>query len=159
MSVELFIQDYVMDMISLAFKYFRDQGSFQNGLRETREFYSKILMGLTVLRYIEMVYNSKQENPSWNCFLIYGWVLLTFFNYHQQGCFNDPIFSNLGLHAACWALVMCHHELCPTLVSEPVQLSYTVAATWLYKKWFMITQRGRLLLELLHWYPVIWWSL
>ena len=89
---------------------------------------------LTVLSYIEMVYNSKQENPSWNCFWIYGWVLLTFFKYHQQGCFNDPIFSNLGLHAACWALVMCHHELCPTLVSEPVQLSYTVAAPWLYKK-------------------------
>ena len=41
---------------------------------------------------------------------------------------------NLGLHAACWALLMCHHELCPTLVSDPVQLSYTEAAPWLYKK-------------------------
>ena len=41
---------------------------------------------------------------------------------------------NLGLHAACWALVMCHHELCPTLVSDPVQLSFTEAAPWLYKK-------------------------
>ena len=30
--------------------------------------------------------------------------------------------------------VMCHHELCPTLVSDPVQLSYTEAAPWLYKK-------------------------
>ena len=32
---------------------------------------------LTVLSYIEMVYNSKQDNPSWNCFWIYGWVLLS----------------------------------------------------------------------------------
>ena len=29
---------------------------------------------------------------------------------------------------------MCHHELCPTLVSDPVQLSYKEAAPWLYKK-------------------------
>ena len=28
---------------------------------------------------------------------------------------------------------MCHHELCPTLVSDPVQLSYTEAAPRLYK--------------------------
>ena len=29
---------------------------------------------------------------------------------------------------------MCHHELCPTSVSDPVQLSYAEAAPWLYKK-------------------------
>ena len=29
---------------------------------------------------------------------------------------------------------MCHHELCPILVSDPVQLSYTEAAHWLYEK-------------------------
>ena len=123
---------------------------FKKALERPENFIPKF-----VLSYIEMVFNSKQENPSWNCFWIYGWVLLTFFKYHQQGCFNDPIFSNLGLHAACWALVMCHHELCPTLVSDTVLLSYTEAALWLYKEWFMVTQRGRLLLELLHWYPVI----
>ena len=90
---------------------------------------------LTVFSYIEMVYNSKQENPSWKFEYMIGSFQL-FFKYHQQGCFNDPIFSNLGLHAACWALVMCHHELCPTLVSEPVQLSYTVTARWLSKSYW-----------------------
>ena len=31
----------------------------------------------------------------------------------------NPIFSNLGLRAACWACFMCHHELWPTSVSHP----------------------------------------
>ena len=35
------------------------------------------------------------------------------------GCLNNPIFSNLGLCAACWARFMCHHELWPTSVSNP----------------------------------------
>ena len=35
------------------------------------------------------------------------------------GCLNDPIFSNLGLCAACWACFMCHHELWSTSVSRP----------------------------------------
>ena len=32
---------------------------------------------------------------------------------------NNPIFSNLGLCAACCARFMCHHELWPTSVSHP----------------------------------------
>ena len=32
---------------------------------------------------------------------------------------NNLIFSNLGLCAACWAHFMCHHELWPTSVSHP----------------------------------------
>ena len=39
---------------------------------------------------------------------------------HQQGCLNNPIFSNLGLYAACWAHFMCHHELWPTSASHPL---------------------------------------
>ena len=37
-----------------------------------------------------------------------------------RGCLkNNPIFSNLGLCAACWAHFMCHHELWPTSVGHP----------------------------------------
>ena len=95
---------------------------------------------LTVLSYIEMVYNLKQENPSWNCF----WV-------SPARMFQWSHLFEFGV--TCCMLSTCH------VSSRIVQLSYTVAAPWLYKKWFMITQWGRLLLELLHWYPVIWWSL
>ena len=42
--------------------------------------------------------------------LIYG---------HHRGCLNNPIFSNLGLCAACWARFMCHHELWSASVSHP----------------------------------------
>ena len=34
-------------------------------------------------------------------------------------CLNNPIFSNLGLCAVCWAHFMCHHELWPTLLGHP----------------------------------------
>ena len=44
--------------------------------------------------------------------------LIFFYGYHR-GCLNNPIFSNLGLCAACWAHFMCHHELWPTSVSQP----------------------------------------
>ena len=37
----------------------------------------------------------------------------------HRGCWNNLIFSNLGLCAACWAHFMCHHELWPTSVSHP----------------------------------------
>ena len=30
------------------------------------------------------------------------------FKYHHWGCLN-PMFSNLGLHVACWVRFMCHH--------------------------------------------------
>ena len=39
------------------------------------------------------------------------WVGLT--------CLNNPIFSTLGLCAACWTHFICHHELWPTSVSHP----------------------------------------
>ena len=41
-----------------------------------------------------------------------------FFFGHHRGCLNNPIFSNLGLCAACWAHFICHHELWPTSVSH-----------------------------------------
>ena len=41
------------------------------------------------------------------------------FKYHHLGCQNNLIFSNLGSCAACWAWLMCHHELWPTTVSHP----------------------------------------
>ena len=37
---------------------------------------------------------------------------------NHWGCLNNPIFSNSGLCAACWAHFMCHHELWPTSVSH-----------------------------------------
>ena len=39
--------------------------------------------------------------------------------YYHRGWLNDPIFSNLGLCAACWAHLMCHHELWPTSINYP----------------------------------------
>ena len=39
--------------------------------------------------------------------------------FHHRWCLNNPIFSNLGLCAACWAPFMCYHELWPTSVSHP----------------------------------------
>ena len=36
-----------------------------------------------------------------------------------RGCLNNPIFSNFGLCAACWAHFMYHHELWPTSVGHP----------------------------------------
>ena len=47
---------------------------------------------------------------------------LIFFKCHQQGCLNNPIFSNLGLYATCWACFICHHELWPIPVSHPFSL-------------------------------------
>ena len=38
---------------------------------------------------------------------------------HHQGCLNNPIFSSLGLCAACWVHFMCHHELWPISASHP----------------------------------------
>ena len=38
---------------------------------------------------------------------------------HHQGWLNNPIFSNLGLCAACWARFMYDHQLWPTSVSHP----------------------------------------
>ena len=35
---------------------------------------------------------------------------------------------------------MCHHELCPTLVSDPVQLSYTVAAPCLQNDLWLLNE-------------------
>ena len=37
----------------------------------------------------------------------------------ERGCLNNPIFSNLWLHAACWPRFMCHHEFWPASVSHP----------------------------------------
>ena len=47
------------------------------------------------------------------------WAGHFIFHGHHRGCLNNPIFSNLGLCAACWAHFMCHHELWPTSVSHP----------------------------------------
>ena len=38
---------------------------------------------------------------------------------HHPGCLNNPIFSNMGLCAACWTHFMCHNELWPTSLSHP----------------------------------------
>ena len=43
---------------------------------------------------------------------------LSFYGHHR-GCLNNPIFSNLGLCAACWAHFVCHHELWLTSASHP----------------------------------------
>ena len=33
---------------------------------------------------------------------------------------NNPVFSNLGSCAACWARFLCHHELWPSSLSHPL---------------------------------------
>ena len=38
---------------------------------------------------------------------------------HHRGCLNNPIFSNLGLCASCWAHFVCHQKLWPTSLSHP----------------------------------------
>ena len=67
-------------------------------------------------------------------FTICGWglgsskVVITFnhvdrsfnlFKFHHQGYLNNPIFSNVGLCAACWAQFVHYQELWPTSVSHP----------------------------------------
>ena len=47
------------------------------------------------------------------------WAGSLIFQYHHWGCLNNPIFSNLGLCATCWAHFMCHQELWPALASHP----------------------------------------
>ena len=37
---------------------------------------------------------------------------------HHRWCLNNPIFSNLGSCAACWAHFMCHHELWPFVCDQ-----------------------------------------
>ena len=74
--------------------------------------------------------NKNSSNPLCEC----GWGLGAFLRWwplstmwagpvifygQHRGCLNNPIFSNLGLGAACWAHFMCHHELWPTSVSHP----------------------------------------
>ena len=50
---------------------------------------------------------------------------------HHRGCLNNPIFSNLGLCAACWARFMCQHELWPTSVSHPFSsLNSSLCFAW-----------------------------
>ena len=51
---------------------------------------------------------------------------LSFYGHHR-GCLNNPIFSNLGLCAACWAHFMCHHELWPTSLGHPF---YFLNSSW-----------------------------
>ena len=45
-------------------------------------------------------------------------VMWSFYGHHQR-CLSNPIFSNLVLGAACWAYLICHHELWPLWVSHP----------------------------------------
>ena len=47
------------------------------------------------------------------------WRVLKSIHGHHRGCLNNPIFSNLGLCASCWARFMCYHTLWPSSVSHP----------------------------------------
>ena len=73
-------------------------------------------------RYIKF---SRSLNNVWVGVGGFSQVLVTFnnvdgsFNIFLTLCLNNPIFSNLGLCAACWVRFMCHHELWPTSVSHP----------------------------------------
>ena len=46
------------------------------------------------------------------------WVGLLHFDGHHRGGPNNPLFSNMGLCAACWAHFMCQHQLCQTSMSQ-----------------------------------------
>ena len=47
------------------------------------------------------------------------WVYPLIFLWPPPGYLKNPIFSNLGLCAACWTHFMCHHELWPTSAGHP----------------------------------------
>ena len=54
---------------------------------------------------------------------LFSWVVATFTLWSKcchRGCLNNLIFSNLGLCAACWAHVVCYHELWLTSVRHPL---------------------------------------
>ena len=74
--------------------------------------------------------SSPSHYPIWWC----GWGLRAFLRWwppsalwagplifygRHWGCLNNPLFSNLGLCAACWTYFMYNHELWPTSVSHP----------------------------------------
>ena len=50
---------------------------------------------------------------------------LSFYGHHR-GCLNNPIFSNLGLCAACWAHFMWHHKFWPTSASPTLDLFFKI---------------------------------
>ena len=56
--------------------------------------------------------------------LLRWWPPSTIYGHHQ-GCLNNPIFSSLGLYAACCTHFMCPHELWPTSVSHPFSPLYS----------------------------------
>ena len=50
---------------------------------------------------------------------------------HHWGCLNNPVFSNLGLCAVCWAHLMCSHKLWSTSVGHPFSfLNSSLGLTW-----------------------------
>ena len=57
------------------------------------------------------------------------WAGPLIFHGHHRGYLNNPIFSNLGLCAVCWAHFMCHHELWPTSVSHPFSPNSSLGLT------------------------------
>ena len=56
-----------------------------------------------------------------------GGSLKSFYGHHR-GCLNNPIISNLGLCAVCWAHFMCHYELWPTSVGHPFSFLNTCSS-------------------------------
>ena len=51
------------------------------------------------------------------------WVGSLIIYSHHWGCLNNPISSNLGLCAACWAHFVCRQALRSTSVSHPFSLN------------------------------------
>ena len=90
------------------------------------------------------------------------WVGPLIFYGHHQGYLNNPIFSNLGLCAACWAYFMCHHKLWPTSVSHPFSLNSSSGLTGgkYYKKItiaiFRLILQNFFFFRLLFLYPFQW---
>ena len=87
---------------------------------------------------IENLYISRDECLHFGC----GWELGVYFlggghlqpcgcvfnpfKCYYQGCPNNPIFSILGLGAACWTHLMCHHELGSTSVSHSFSIPINI---------------------------------
>ena len=81
-------------------------------------------MACNYLFLLEIPASGAKVGGGWGAFLRRWphsamWAGPFIFYGHHRGWLNNPIFSNLGLCAACWAHFMCHLELWPTSVSHP----------------------------------------
>ena len=72
----------------------------------------------------QVSFGSGDVGGGWGAFLRWWppstmWAGPFIFLWPTPRCFDDPILSNFGLCAVCWAHFMCHHKFWPTSVGHP----------------------------------------